>query len=527
MAAGGRRDDLIKHVLVVGGGTAGWLAACHLAKSLRAADADGVRVTLVESADIPTIGVGEGTVPAIRQSLHHLGIDEGAFVRECDVTFKQSIKFVDWLTAPDGDRRHAYHHIFDYPANGYMDLTPYWLMGQTGDASYVDTVAAQGLVCDRGLGPKLMTHRAYEGATNYAYHLDAAKFAAFLTKHATEVLGVRHLFANVTDVRLAEDGDIAAIHTDAHGDLTADLYVDCTGFRSLILGQTMEVPFINKGDVLFVDHALAAQVPYNQPDDPIASYTVATAKEAGWIWDIGLTARRGTGYVYSERYTDHDQAEQVLRSYLSETIGEKARDVPVRRIPMRVGYREKFWNRNCVAIGMSQGFVEPLEATGLLVFDTTARMLADQFPADRAAMDGLARRFNDRVRNAWDKVIDFIKLHYCLSRRDDTAFWRDNRDPSTIPDSLRDNLDHWRRNVPSTYDFPSRFEIFHLENYLYVLYGMEFETDMAPLASRFDEQAEAADLVADIRHTGDQMLSALLPHRELIDRIHKYGIQKV
>jgi tryptophan halogenase len=516
-------------VLVVGGGTAGWLAACHLGKALRASDPSGVRVTLVESADIPTIGVGEGTVPAIRQSLRHLGIDEADFIRACDATFKQSIKFIDWRK-PTGGAPHAYHHIFDYPATGGTDLTPYWLMGEAGDASFVDAVSVQGQVCDRGLGPKLMGTPQYEGVTSYAYHLDAAKLAAFLTAHATTNLGVEHRLANVTDVKLAPDGSVAAVVTDTFGDMTADLYVDCTGFSSLLLGQGMGVGFTDKRDTLFVDHALAAQVPYggDGADAPIPCHTVATAREAGWIWDIGLSARRGTGYVYSSRHTSHDRAEAVLRDYLRATTGEAAaKDATCRRIPMRIGYRDKFWHRNCVAIGMSQGFVEPLEATGILVFDATARMLADQFPPTLGAMPGLADRFNERVRAAWDRVIDFIKLHYCLSDRDDSDFWRDNRDPATLPESLRDNLARWRHQVPSPYDFPSRFEIFGLENYLYVLYGMGFETDLAPAAYRYDRAADARADFGHIRTMTEQTVAQLLPHRVLLDRIRQFGIQKV
>ena len=297
------KSGAIKHVLVVGGGTAGWLSACHLAKKLHSNLPDGIKVTLVESPEIPTIGVGEGTVPAIRNTLEYLGISESDFVRECDVTFKQSIKFVDWRDVPGTSADNSYHHIFDYPAISDIDLTPYWLMGEAGDVPYVNAVAVQGQVCDGGFGPKIMTHPEYLGATNYAYHLDAAKFARFLTKHATEKLGVNHILATVTDVQMALDGNIAAIDTKEAGLLSADLFVDCTGFAALMIGQKLGVEFISKSDVLFVDHALAVQVPYVNADDPIPCHTISTAKEAGWIWDIGLSERRGTGYVYSSRHT--------------------------------------------------------------------------------------------------------------------------------------------------------------------------------------------------------------------------------
>lgn len=527
MQAGNDTEGAVKNVLVIGGGTAGWLSACHLAKRLQTNDPDGVKVTLVESPDIPTIGVGEGTVPAIRASLKHLGISESDFVRECDVTFKQSIKFVDWLHEPGKSRNNYYHHVFDYPAIADTDLTPYWLMGQAGDASFVDAVSVQGQVCDRGFGPKLMTHPEYEGATSYAYHLDAAKLARFLTKHATEKLGVQHILATVQDVRLSEGGEIETVETKEVGSLTADLFVDCTGFAALLIGGKLGSKFISKSDVLFVDHALAVQVPYMSPDTPIACHTIATAKEAGWIWDIGLSKRRGTGYVYSSSHTSHERAETAMRDYLRETVGDKADVLECRRIPMQIGYREQFWVKNCVSIGLSQGFVEPLEATGLLVFDATARMLADLFPPTKATMPATAARFNDRVRFAWDRVIDFIKLHYCLSRRDDSDFWRDNRDAAIIPQSLKDNLTLWRYQPPSSYDFSSRLEIFNLENYLYVLYGMDFQTDMSPIAYRYRDVQQAKAEFEALQQMTEQITSQLLPHRELINRIKKYGLQRI
>lgn len=512
----------INSVLVVGGGTAGWLAACHLAKKLHPGELGGVRVTLVESPDIPTIGVGEGTVPAMRHSLQYLGISETEFIRECEATFKQSIRFDGWMADP----QHSYHHVFDYPRRDPVDATPYWLL-QSDGKPYADWVGIQSSLCDQGLGPKQMTQAEYEGVASYAYHLDAGKFADLLTRHATTRLGVEHLKANVQEINLDDNGDIASLETDRLGTLQADLFIDCTGFSSLLLGKALGVEFVNRGDVLLADHALAVQVPYPDADSPIPCQTIATARSAGWIWDIGLVSRRGTGYVYSSKHIDHDVAERELRDYLRQSLGDKADEVSCRRIPMQVGYRERFWFRNCAAIGLSQGFVEPLEATGLLMFDATARMLAEQFPASRELMPLLSERFNQRVRFAWERVIDFIKLHYCISDRDDSSFWRDNRDPASIPQSLQENLSLWRHQVPSEYDFSSRLEIFNLENYLYVLYGMNYETDIQPLAYRYRQQSLVADSVNGTRAVAKEACKALLPHRELINRIHRYGLQSV
>ena len=519
----GNEKKLIKHVLVVGGGTAGWLVANHLAKRLCSAHDNAIKVSLVESPDIPTIGVGEGTVPAIRKTLQHLGISETEFIRECDATFKQSIKFVNWVHNPNtGSSTDAYHHLFDFPFIQPFDVTPYWLLNSAEQLSYADAVSIQGRICDLGLGPKQMVDPEYLGSTQYAYHLDAAKFARLLTRHAVDNLGVQHHLANVQQVVMSADGHIEKLLTD-QGEFAADFFVDCSGFSALLIGQQLGVKFIDKRTHLFADYALAAQVPYADKQAAIPCFTISTAKEAGWIWDIGLTERRGTGYVYSSAHTTHEQAEETLRTYLGPTHA----DVAYRKIAMNVGYREKFWVNNCAAIGLSQGFVEPLEATGLLVYDVTARMLADLFPASTEEIPAAASQFNLRTRHAWDRVIDFVKLHYFISQRNDTEFWRDNKSIATVSDDLLAKLEAWRYQLPTEYDFPGRMEIFNLENYLYVLYGMKFPTRLSDRASRYPEVNRASWIMDKIRQQAEQASQQLLPHRELIERIKRFGLQKV
>jgi len=517
------KSSAIREIIVVGGGTAGWLAASHLAKKLGSKNSNAIQVTLIESPDIPTIGVGEGTVPAIRNSLRYLGVSETDFIRACDVTFKQSIKFVDWEKAPSHtNNKNYYHHLFDYPCIQPFDVSPYWLLHDCDGLSYADAVAIQGRICDLGLAPKKMTQCEYEGSTQYAYHLDAVKFAALLTQHAVNNLGVKHQLANVQKARVDDAGNITSLMTDK-GEFSADFFVDCSGFSALLIGDTLSIPFIQKHSELFADYALAAQVPYAQEGTPIPSYTISTAKEAGWIWDIGLTSRRGTGYVYSSHYTNHERAEQVLREYLGDAQG----NISCRKISMRVGYREKFWVNNCAAIGLSQGFVEPLEATGLLVYDATARMLADLFPASEAEFAWAAKQFNEHTRNAWDKVIDFVKLHYFISQREDTDFWRDNRKTETASDRLLANLEAWRYQLPNDYDFSSRMEIFNLENYLYVLYGMNYPTDLSSRQSRYADTKRAQELMRIVERKAQSCIQDLLPHRELIDRIKRFGLQRI
>jgi len=514
----------IKNIVVVGGGTAGWLAANHLAKELKPSAENGISIRLIESPNIPTIGVGEGTVPMMRQSLQYLGISETEFIQSCDVTFKQGIKFVDWVHNPVENKPSYYHHIFDYPNINDVNLTAYWLsLDESQRKSFVDTVSLQGQACDLGLAPKTITIPEFQGRTAYAYHLDAGKFADLLTKNAVERLGVELIKDDVVDIPVNGHGEIAHLVTENHGIIEADLYVDCTGFRSLLLGEALGVGFVDKSDVLFADHAVVMQVPYESNDAPIPSYTVSTAKQSGWIWDIGLTTRRGVGHVYASDFISHEQAEDQLRNY----VGAQHQEIATRKIKMNIGYREQFWHKNCVAIGLSQGFVEPLEATGLLVFDATSKMLAKQFPSNELDMPLIAEQFNEKVKLSWEKVIDFIKLHYCISKRDDSDFWLANRDVKSIPDSLLARLERWKYQPPTEYDFFSGFEIFNLENYLYVLYGMEYQTDITGISSRFDSLSHAPEYLKEFEAYQKHVLNQLPKHRDLINKIKMHGLQKI
>ncbi|TPH17950.1 tryptophan halogenase family protein [Litorilituus lipolyticus] len=518
------KEKKISHIVIVGGGTAGWLAASHLAKQLRPNAADGVKVTLIESPNIPTIGVGEGTVPMMRNTLKDLGITETEFFKHCDATFKQGIKFVDWLDNPTNEHSSYYHHLFDYPEIDHFDATPYWLKGLAGEGrSFADCVSLQGIVCDAELAPKKITTPEYEGITSYGYHLDANKFSALLTKNAVERHGVQHIKAHVEEVCLNDDGEIHSVITKEKGEISGDFFVDCTGFDCLLLGKTLGVPFVDKSDVLFVDHALTIQIPYESEDATIPSYTISTAMEAGWIWDIGLLERRGVGHVYSSKYTSHEEAEKALRAY----VGPMADKYPTRLIPMNIGHREKFWHKNCAALGLAQGFVEPLEATGLLVFDATAKMLAAQFPTQKNTMNIVAKQFNERIKLSWESVIDFVKLHYYLSRRDDNQFWLDNRKAETTPDTLLERLELWKTQLPNALDFYSGYEIFKLENYLYVLYGMEFSTDIEALSHRYPETEKAKQFFSAIEKAAAKLKGDLSSNRELVNKILSFGLQKV
>ncbi|WP_444995777.1 tryptophan halogenase family protein [Aliikangiella sp. IMCC44359] len=531
-------SELLTKVVIVGGGTAGWLTANHLAKALKPTPESKISITLIESPDIPTVGVGEGTVPLMRETLAHLGIGETEFLTECDATFKQSIKFVDWVYNPVQNTSNKkqqssenrcndfYHHVFNYPQVVPFNPTENWLNNDVNaTGKFAEAVSFQSQICELGLAPKLITHPEYQGFCEYAYHLDAGKFSRLLNKNAVTRLGVKHVVANVIDTQLDVDGNIISVKTDQDENILGDLFIDCSGFRGLLIEKQLAVKFIGKKNILLADTALAMQVPYTSPDDPILSHTLATAQSAGWIWDIGLTTRRGVGHVYASQYIDHQQAEQELRQY----VGLQAEHLECRRIDMRVGHREKFWVNNCIAIGLSQGFVEPLEATGLLMFDATARILAELFPKVKPAIPGAAQLFNQRALYIWHRVIDFIKLHYFLTQRTDTDFWKDNQKADTATDSLLTQLDNWRYRLPNEHDFFSRYETFNLDNYLYVLYGMNFSTQV------FEKNRDCSNKLMSepiknyyeqINQQVKQLSNQLESNRELLDKVKRFGLQK-
>lgn len=512
----------VRKIVVVGGGAAGWLTAGTIAAEHDIGHETGVTVTLVESPDVGTIGVGEGTWPTMRRTLRRLGISETEFIRECDASFKQGTRFDYWCTGADRDR---YYHPFSLPM-GYAttNLIPSWQACKQ-QISFADALTAQSHICERGLAPKQSGTPEYAAVVNYGYHLDAGKFSKMLQKHCTEALGVQHILDNITGVNAADNGDIASLDSKQHGVIEGDLYIDCTGFASLLLGKHYGVPFVSRKNNLFIDSALAVQVPYPEVDSPIESQTVSTAQNAGWIWDIGLSSRRGVGYVYSSEHISENEAEAELRAYIEPSMREDAASVALRKISFNPGHRKEFWHRNCVAVGMSAGFLEPLEASALVMVELSAEMISEHLPVTRDTMDIVARRFNEKFRYRWDRVIDFLKLHYVLSKRSDTNFWVENREVESIPDSLKELLTLWHRHYPVNADFSQIGEVFSAASYQYVLYGMGFETVPGPATSRPVPNTEAERMFAENAENARKMLAGLPSNRELINTIRDSGLR--
>jgi len=507
-----------RQVLVVGGGTAGWLTAAYLARSLGSARG-GVQVSLVEAPGIAPMGVGEGSFPSLRSTLSHLGLDEADFMQRCQATWKQGIRFDHWLREPGTPGvPSGYLHPFNTPSQrpGGPDLVSHWVAGHApAGRPFAEAVSLQAAVVAAGRAPKRAADGPWQGPMNHAYHFDAGALAQLLSQQAQR-LGVRHVPATVERASLDERGHIAALHTPEAGDLHADLYVDCTGLRASLIGDALGQPLRPVADTLFVDRALALQVPWPAPDTPIPPVTISTAQSAGWIWDIGLQQRRGVGHVYASRYCDDDTAERALRAH----VGPAADGLEVRRLEMRLGWREQAWVGNCVAVGLSGGFLEPLEASGVGLVETAAYLLAHRFPHD-GDFAAPARFFNHFMSERYRRIVDFIKLHYALTQRRDSAFWRDNADPASWPESLREHLAAWRLRPPHRLDFNADLEMYPPSSWQYVLYGMGYATDPAALRPVLGEPAQAAaarDEFARLAQVGTHAVADLPPHRALLAR---------
>jgi tryptophan 7-halogenase len=513
----------LKKIVIVGGGSAGWLTAGILAAEHISDQNTEIEITLVESADVAPIGVGEGTWPSMRTTLKKMGISETAFLLACDASFKQGSKFSQWTT----NTGEHYYHPFTLPtAFNDINLVPYW-QPFNDKISFADAVSEQSHLGAHGLAPKLISTAEYAFSANYGYHLDAGKFSLFLQKHCTEKLHVNHIIDHVTQVNSADNGDIASVSTKQHGEISGDLFIDCTGSAAILLAKHYKIPFINKQHILFNDSALAVHVPYTNEESPIASFTHSTAQSAGWIWDIGLPSRRGVGYTFSSAHVNDDDAEKELKAYITPALGKKgAEAAEIRKIAISPGHREKFWHKNCVAIGMSAGFIEPLEASALVLIELSAKMISEQLPANRQTMDIIAKRFNDKFLHRWQNIIDFLKLHYVLSKRNDSQYWLDNRDISTLPDTLQTQLALWKYQSPYKFDATHTEELFPSASFQYILYGMGFKT-APPRKKRIDQRQEAEKHFNNNIHRTKQLLTALPTNRELINKIKQYGLPKI
>ncbi|WP_394174809.1 tryptophan halogenase family protein [Thalassotalea litorea] len=502
----------IQSILIVGGGSAGWLTAGILAAThQQRIRQKQLTITLVESADIATIGVGEGTWPTMPDTMQKLGIDERDLFRHVPMSFKQGSQFINWHSE---HTESSYLHPFDVPPGAVEgDLSRLWLQQKTAQP-FSQYISIQHATCALGLAPKTTRQGSYDAYLNYGYHLDARAFAKYLKHHCMGKLGVEHRIANIKKVNVGAEKNITSLDTDTDEQLHADLFIDCSGIKALLLGQALSVKNIDVSDTLFCDRALTAQIPEQQ--SPIASVTRASAQTSGWIWDIPVPQRRGIGHVYSSRHMESADALGVLEQYIRSSFSSmSSSSYEIREIAFNPGYKEQFWLGNCLAIGLSAGFIEPLEASALVMIELSANMLAEQLPVVQSEMPIIAKRFNQTFHYRWQRVIEFLKLHYVLSERQ-SRFWLDHRDPQTIPERLKELLQLWRHRVPSLLDFDRNGEIFQAASYQYVLYGSGYPTQLLQSLPQ-DRVQQLLAQIETTKHNQLQLQSGLPRNRQWHD----------
>ncbi len=438
-----------KSIVILGGGTAGWITANAMIDSWAN---KGFEITLIESPDIGTVGVGEGSTPRLKIFFDQIGVEESEWMPRCNATFKNGISFVNWSTRPGFDR---YFHPFSTKVDKHTATAFYFntmARRQGVDVhAHPDRFFLSAKLAGNRQGPK--PNENFPFFVEYGYHFDAHLVGEYL-KGRAKALGVKHIQAKVLEVNQAPDGDIASLLTDKEQTIEGDFFVDCSGFRGTLIQETLQVPFRSFAENLFNDSAVV--LPTEQEAN-IGSQTVSTAMKYGWAWEIPLTHRIGNGYVYSSSFCSSDVAETELRT----ALGLLDSEVEARHLKMKVGRVENHWHKNCLAVGLSQGFIEPLEATALNLVCNTVYDFIETLEAANFSDEG-REVFNERASMGFEKVRDYIVAHYIMNSRDDTDYWRQNGENRHVSDRLQQILQIWksgkslsqemeRLKIPSSY----------------------------------------------------------------------------
>lgn len=497
MTAGRHR---VRKVVIVGGGTAGWITAAGICSIIPAAK---IAVELVESEAIGIIGVGEATLPHLRGFNNRIGVDEVEFIRATQATFKLGIEFVNW--GRQGDR---YIHPFGQHGimNDGIEFHHFWrkLAGEEETGPIEDYALPIVAARQARFAPPTQDPRLLTSTYKYAYHFDATLYAPFLRKHA-EQRGVVRTEGRVTGVdRNGETGDIVAITLESGQVIEGDLFIDCTGFRGLLIEEALQTGYENWTHWLPCDSAAAVQC---AGVEPLLPYTRATAERCGWRWRIPLQHRIGNGHVYSSQYLDDDEATRIL---LNKLEGEQLTEA--RTIRFTTGKRKRTWHHNCVAIGLAGGFLEPLESTSIYLVQVAARKLVDQLERDANYSPSERDEYNRALDTEFLRVRDFLILHYHATERTDSDFWNYTR-TMPIPDSLQEKLEKFR----ATGDIVEYSEgLFLLHSWLAVYLGQRVMPDRwDPRVDRF-EVGGIRQQLGQIRQVIGEAAAAMGDHAEFI-----------
>jgi len=481
----------VRKVVIAGGGTAGWVAAMALSKQF----GHLLDITLVESEEIGTIGVGESTVPPIVSFHKLLGIDEREFMRECAATFKVAIRFDDW-----GKLGNWYLHPFGRHGEPawLAEFYNFWLHARSqglkvpiGEYCYEWLAAVKGRFAVRE-NPRI----------NYAYHFDAALYARFMRRHS-EKRGVKRVEGKIRNVRTrADNGFVEALELEDGRSLAGDFFIDCTGFRALLIEGALGTGYIDWSNYLPCDSAVAFQTMVDTPAQP---YTACYAHTAGWRWNIPVQHRVGNGVVFCSRHMSADEARHRL---VTDSGGTMVKEPWLVRI--KAGRRRKAWNKNVVAFGLAGGFIEPLESTSIHLITTSAVRLMNLFPFD-GVNDALMNHYNELSEYEIERIRDFVCMHYHYNQRTDSEFWKECREME-IPDSLRARVDLFR---DGGHAYKREGELFTVDSWISVMMGQDIEPRTYNHIARLDDR-ELKDFMANYRAKVAQVVNALPPHADFV-----------
>jgi tryptophan halogenase len=477
--------DIMKtdKIVIVGGGSAGWMTAATLIKAFPDKD-----ISVIESKDVPTVGVGESTIGGIRTWTRYIGLDESTFFKQTDASLKLSIKFTDFYKKDGG----SFHYPFGQ-ADVINDRNPFfdwqlkkYFYPETPIEDFVRCLFPASALFENN---KFSLNNSrdfdhFDAANDVAYHFDATKFGVWLRENYCIPNGVKHIVATVLETPTDQDG-IKNLVLDTGDIIKADLFIDCTGFKSLLLDKALNEPFDSLSKMLPNNRAWATRIEYENKDLELEGFTNCTAIENGWCWNIPLWSRIGTGYVYSDKFVTPEEAKEEFKKYLMSDkmviprTREQVEALEFKEISMRVGIHKRTFVKNVVAIGLSAGFIEPLESNGLFsvheflfnLIDILQRGDISQFDRDM---------YNVSTRDLFDQFSKFVALHYALSHRDDTEYWKDINTKEFKDEISNDPYTPSRTKAGAFYDIIWRYmeEWFHpygMAGITYISTGMNLQ----------------------------------------------------
>lgn len=504
----------LQNITIVGGGTTGWLAALMLVTRMQSAVERGeLSINLVESDRIPIIGVGESVSPSMPETLRRLAIPESEFIRETDATFKLAGYFPGW-----GGNESGREDSWINPFVGYLTAGWEFERFELGGAEpgkgpdYARTISPCREAIEQHKGPRAIGQGDYQQILRYAYHTNAALFAPFLRRFAEE-RGVKRTVADVAGATRDERGHISTLLLENGEPIPVELVIDATGFAGALHNKVLGIPHVNYSHILLNDRAVVTQLAHAEGDEKLEPATRASALPHGWAFRVPLYSRTGNGYIFSSKFISDDDAAQEFAAHL----GGAARAEDMRVIPMRIGRAERTWEGNCIALGLSSGFVEPLESSAIFAVETSVKWLMNYFP-DSDWEPALRERYNQRTADLYDEIVDYIALHYRLAHRDDSPYWLAQRNEMQVSDRLAENLRIWRHTLPVRADLVSA-NYFDENTYAAALFGKGFYRggELQPL--RELDEANWRGLKHDIDTAHKRALAALPDHRQLLTAI--------